>query len=424
MSAPRAALVAVGDELLNGDQVNGNAVVVGRALADFGVPVRAQFAVGDDTAQIAAAVLAAAADADVVVISGGLGPTQDDLTREGLARAAGVPLERDARLETELRARLSALGRRDIPEINMQQADLPRGARPLPNRVGTAPGIRLRLGERVIYALPGVPRELTGMLHDAVLPDLVGLFPHRLAVARATIRTVGLWESAVAEAMAPEVRRTGGTPIIGFLSSGGETRVEITASGVDLPTAQELLAPTVAFARRVLADAVYDAPSLPEEIVRLLTDTGATVACAESLTAGLLAARIADVPGASAVLRGGIVAYATALKADLLGVPRQQLAADGPVAASTAAAMAVGVAGRCAANYGIALTGVAGPAPQDGHPAGTVFVAVHGPAGTETARLQLPGDRPQIRSYAVTAALAMLRGAVRAASHRAAAGKA
>jgi nicotinamide-nucleotide amidase len=415
VSPLRAALVAVGDELLAGEKVNGNGALLGEQLAATGIPVRAQLVVGDDIDDIAAAVRYAAALAPVVIVCGGLGPTQDDLTREGLALAVGVPLERDPALEQALRERFAALGRTDVPAMNWRQADLPRGATPMANPAGSAPGLLLPFGDRVIYALPGVPRELTALWHAAVAPDLRRRYPSRPVVLRSTLRTVGLWESAVAAALEPEVRRTAGSPQVAFLASGGETRVVVTATGADLAAAQALAAPTLAFARQALGEAVYDGPSLQAEVIALLIAAGATVACAESLTAGMVAARLADVAGASAALRGGVVAYATDLKARLLQVPAAVLAAHGPVSEPTARAMAIGVAASCSATYGLALTGVAGPQHQDGHPPGTVHLAVAGPAGVLTRALTVPGDRAAVRGLATTAALALLRTALRRA---------
>jgi nicotinamide-nucleotide amidase len=406
------ALVAVGDELLLGDQLNGNGVTLGRALAGEGFSVVGHFVVGDDIGHISRAVRDAAARADVVIVCGGLGPTQDDLTREGLAEAAGVSLERDESLEAALRERFAARAGAagvTVPAMNMRQANLPAGALPLANEVGTAPGVLILVNTRPVYALPGVPRELDAMVTAVVLPDLRARFPERPVVVQQTIRTVGLWESAVAEALAPEVDRTAGNPRIAFLASGGETRVVVTATGADTAAATALVDTTIGVARTALGSAVYDAASLEAEVVRLLGAAGATVACAESLTAGLLCGRLANVPGASDVLRGGMVAYATSLKSKFFGINRLRLFDQGAVSPETASAMARGVAEECGSTYGVALTGVAGPSPQEGNPPGTVYGAVHGPSGVASQLFTLPGDRAQVRALAVTSALAMLR---------------
>lgn len=374
---PAAGVLAVGAELLRGEVVDGNAAVIGQALDRAGIPVLAHAASPDDEAAIAAALRYLWGQAEVVVVSGGLGPTQDDVTREGLARAAGVSLVRSAE-----------------PGLEARQQDLPAGARPLANPRGTAPGLRLAVGDRLVYALPGVPHELAAMLTEAVVPDLAATFPGLPAVSRRTLRTVGIRESEVATRLAPLADRCQ----VAYLAERGEVRVVLTgAADAD-----------VAAAREALAEWVYDGPSLEAAVVAALAATGRTVACAESLTAGLLAGRLAAVPGASAVLRGGVVAYATDLKASLLDVPADVLAAEGAVSEACARAMAVGAARRCGADLGVALTGVAGPDPADGHAPGTVWLALHGPDGTIARRLALPGDRERVRTYAVTAALATL----------------
>ncbi len=230
----RAELLAVGDELLYGDIVNGNAAALGRQLADVGVTVTHSAVVGDDIETIAEAVRTALGRADAVLLTGGLGPTQDDLTREALALAAGVELRRDDFLESQLRRRFRDL-RRNVPDMNYRQADLPAGAEPLPNERGTAPGIRLELLGGVAYALPGVPHEMQAMFTGSVLPDLLRRAGEPAVVVHRVLHTSGMWESAVAEAMAPEVERlaAGGlrNPTIAFLASGGQTRVRILGAG-------------------------------------------------------------------------------------------------------------------------------------------------------------------------------------------------
>jgi nicotinamide-nucleotide amidase len=374
---PVAGVLAVGDELLRGEVIDGNAAVIGAALDAAGVPVIAHAGTRDREAEIAAALEVLLRQVDVVVVSGGLGPTQDDRTREGLARAAGVPL-------------VSGPG----SGLEARQGDHPLRARTLDNPRGTAPGLALVVGDRIVYALPGVPHELAAMLTEQVLPDLAARFPGRPPVARTTVRTVGVRESRVGELMAPFLERCQ----VAFLAEAGEVRVVLT--GAD--------SPTLAAVRGALAPWSYDGASLEAAVVTALSAAGQTVACAESLTAGLLAGRIAAVPGASAVLRGGIVAYATDVKASLLGVPADVLAEHGAVSEACARAMAAGAAARLGADHAMALTGVAGPTEQEGHPPGTVCLGLHGPEGTTASTLQLPGDRARVRTYAVTAALAGL----------------
>ncbi|SNQ49078.1 CinA-like protein [Frankia canadensis] len=411
----RAELLAVGDELLYGDIVNGNAAWLGRQLADVGVDVATSTVVGDEIETIATAIRAALARADAVVLTGGLGPTQDDLTREGIAAAAGVGLRRNDFLEAELRRRFQAMGRDGsaLPAMNFRQAELPDGAQPLPNTAGSAPGVRMEIGAGVVYAMPGVPFEMTAMFTASVLPDLLRRAGQPAVVVHRVLRTAGMWESVVAEALAAEVDRLApiGNPRIAFLASGGQTRVRITARARDRAEAEALIAPVETAARAALGAGVYggDEDSLESVVLGLLGARGATLAVAESLTGGLLAAALTDVPGASAVLRGGVVSYATEVKASALGVDADLLATEGAVSARTAAAMAAGVRERLGADYGLSTTGVAGPTEQEGKPVGTVHLGLAGPDGTITRSVLLPGDRPRVRTNAAVAALDLLR---------------
>ncbi|OAA24764.1 competence/damage-inducible protein cinA [Frankia sp. EI5c] len=415
----RAELLAVGDELLYGDIVNGNAAWLGGQLADVGVQVSTSTVVGDVIADIATAISVALGRADAVVITGGLGPTQDDLTREGIAQAAGVGLRRDEAQEALLRRRFTEMGRargaggRGVPEMNFRQADLPVGAQPLPNVPGTAPGVQMEIGSGVVYAMPGVPFEMQDMFTRSVLPDILRRAGEPAVVVHRVLRTAGIWESMVAEALAEEVSRLEplGNPRIAFLASGGQTRVRITARAGDRAAADELIAPVEAAARAALGPALYgvDDESLEQVVLDLLRSRGATLAVAESMTGGLLAGRISDVPGSSAVLRGGVVAYATDVKNSALGVEAALLESHGAVSPETAAAMAVGVRERLGATYGLATTGVAGPSEQEGKPVGTLHVGLAGPDGSATRSLRLPGDQRRVREFAVVQALDVLR---------------
>jgi nicotinamide-nucleotide amidase len=411
----RAELLAVGDELLYGDILNGNAAQLGRQLADVGITVTHSGVVGDDIETIAEALRAALARADAVLLTGGLGPTQDDLTREGLARAAGVDLVRDDFLEGQLRRRFHDL-RRTVPDMNYRQADLPKGADPLPNERGTAPGIRLELLGGIAYAMPGPPHEMQPMFAASVLPDLLRRAGEPAVVVHRVLHTSGMWESAVAEAMAPEVDRLVAetpagrdrNPTIAFLASGGQTRVRISARAADRAEAYRLIAPIERFAREALGDGIYgvDDETLEGVVHRMLLERGETVAVAESLTGGLLAGRLSETPGASETFRGGIVAYVPELKDALLGA---NAVARGAVTAETAERMASGARDRLGATWGLATTGVAGPTESEGQAVGTLYLGLAGPAGTQTRHVQLPGDRPLVRMLSVVQALDLLR---------------
>ncbi|MEP6462320.1 MAG: competence/damage-inducible protein A [Frankiaceae bacterium] len=412
----RVELVAVGTELLLGDIVNTNAAWLGQQLAAAGLDVHGSTVVGDNQARIGTAVHAALDRAEAVIITGGLGPTQDDLTREALAAYAGVELVRDPELERGLRERYDALRRR-VPEANFRQADLPVGATPLPNARGTAPGLRLAglapSGAGVAYALPGVPHEMTAMFTDCVLPDLRQRAGEPAAIVSRTLRTAGMWESAVAEALAGLVESldASGAATIAFLASRGQVKVRITAKAASRGEAEELIAPVEAEARRLLGHSVYgaDGDTLPGVVHRLLRAQGATVAVAESLTGGGLGAMLSETPGASTTYRGAIVAYATELKSSLLDVPAELLSERGPVDAEVAIAMAQGARTRLGATFGVALTGVAGPDGADRVAPGTVFVGLSGPASRRSHELRLPGQREQVRLLAAVSALDALR---------------
>ena len=395
-----AAVVAVGDELLLGDTINTNAAWLGGQLAAAGVQVVASAMVGDDLPRLALVLRRALADADVVIVTGGLGPTSDDITREALAEAAGVAIDRVPALEDELRARFAAYGY-DMPVEVLRQADVPRGATVLANPLGTAPGLRLAVGDRLMYALPGPPHELQAT--GAAVLDELRARSGTVVVTR-TVHTAGLGESAVAAVVEQTVTVPAGVALA-YLAGGGTVRVRFT--GVD----DAALAPLADAVAQALGPAVWgrDGQRLDEVVHALLAARSATVAVAESLTGGLIGAALSSMPGSSATFRGSAVVYATDLKETLVGVPGPLLDAAGAVSAQTAGALANGARERLGATYGVAATGVAGPDEQEGHPVGTVHVAVAGPDGGALRSLRLPGDRDRVRALAVTAALDLLR---------------
>ena len=406
----RVAVVAVGDELLLGDVINGNLGWLGRALADAGVPVIRGFEVGDAVDEIVAVLRTALAVADAVVVTGGLGPTSDDRTRDALAQVAGVGLHRDAELERGVATWYARRGQKAPPNVWVQ-ADVPDGARSIANPVGTAPGIALEIDGRAVYAVPGVPAELHGMVTATIGPELRARAGSPPPLVTRQLRVAILGESLVAQRLVPleadlaELARLGGHGggvQLSYLASPGEVRVRFTGVEVDAldrlrDRAEELLGDVVSG---------RDSETLPATVLRLLTASGTTLAVAESLTGGALASALVDIPGSSEAFRGGVVAYATELKAELLGVDPGLLAAGGPVQSEVAVAMAGGVRDRLAATYGLATTGVAGPDAVDHVPPGTAYVAVTGPCGLERAvKLELPGGRDRVRRLVVIHAL-------------------
>jgi nicotinamide-nucleotide amidase len=412
MSGPAVAeLVAVGSELLLGDVVDTNSAEIARRLAEHGVEVRRTTAVGDDVDRIAAVLEEAVSRAGAVVVTGGLGPTQDDLTRLALAQVAGVGLVRDEAVVADLSGHFAARGW-DMPDTNLQQADLPEGGWWLP-RVGTAPGIGLEVGEAVVWCLPGVPREMRRMLADSVLPDLAARVGAGVTVTR-TVRTAGLGEGHIAADLADVVARceAAGSPVVAFLASGGETRVKVTARATSREAALAEVEPVVGevVARLGVGVVGLDDEGVAHAVGRLLAGAGLVLAVAESVTGGAVGARLVEVPGASGWFAGGLVTYQTPTKASLAGVDAQVLAHHGPVSEPVAEALAAGAAARLGADVGLAVVGVAGPEPQGGQPVGTVVVAVVGPDGVARARtLALPGDdRVELQRSAAQAALTAL----------------
>jgi len=408
----RVELVTVGDELLLGDTINGNAAWLGQRLAENGIEVIRSVVVSDRQDEIIQAVREGLGRADAVITTGGLGPTSDDLTRDALAVAAGVKLRRDPALEARLRERTAAAGRELLP-MALRMAEVPEGARLLPNPAGTAPGLRLELPGGPVYALPGIPSEMRALTDAEVLPLLLSGAEPGVPVRRRTLRTVGVWESVLATRLAP-VEALAGVGVA-YLPEAGEVKIRITATG---PDAEVVLAGAEEMARELLGSDVYGAgdDALDRVVHRILAERGATVATAESLTGGLLGGELTAMPGSSVTYAGGVVAYDTRLKTSLLGVSAGLLASGGAVQPRVAAEMAAGVRDRLGATYGLAVTGVAGPEPQDGKPVGTVYIAVSGPTGTpKVVSPRLPasgsGDRLRtlIRRMTVVHALDLLR---------------
>lgn len=412
----RAEVVAVGTELLLGQVVDTNSAYIGEQLALAGIDSHFQTKVGDNLARIVQALRIALDRSDAVVVCGGLGPTQDDITRDAIALVMGVPLVRQEELVAEIRAIFAGRGR-PMAENNLRQADVPEGATVIPQTRGTAPGLICPVGSQVIYAVPGVPHEMREMMSRAVLPDL-----HRRAGTHAVIlsrvlRTWGMAESTLAEVVAPRfaaLEERGSNPTIAFLASGIEgIKVRVTAKAATEAEARRLLEAEEAELRSVLADAVFgvDEETMEHALGRLLRQRGLWLALAESVTGGLMASRIVAVPGASNWFRGSVVAYDPAVKRDVLGVP------EGPVVSPEAArAMAEGARRVLHADVGLGVTGVAGPDPSEGQPPGTVFYSQVGPGElVQTSRLQVPGDRDRVREFGALSVLGSLFRSLRAA---------
>lgn len=410
-----AEVVAVGSELLLGESVDTNSAWISARLAELGVDVYRHATVGDNLERVVAELRGAAARADAVIVTGGLGPTQDDLTRVAVAHLAGLPLQRRPELVAYLEDYFSR-GRRAMPASNLVQADLPAGARVL-RPVGTAAGFAVGVDGAVVYCLPGVPAEMTAMMERDVLPDLTRRGGLATTVSR-VVRTAGMSESGVAELCAGVVDRLqpAGNPTLAFLASRGETRVRITGKAASRDAALALVDPVVEEVVDLLGAGVVgvDDEGVEHAIARQLRRFGWTLALGESVTGGGVGARLVTVPGASSWFRGAVVAYTTDAKTLVAAVPADELARHGPVSEAVAAALARGVRGRLEADVGLAVVGVAGPDTQGGKAVGTLCLGVALPGAPPTARTAvLPSrNRVQIQEWAASVALDHLRRAL------------
>ncbi len=398
----RVAVVAVGDELLLGEVVNGNLAWTGQTLASAGLEVVRGYEVGDDVGAMLDVLRSALAAADAVIVTGGLGPTSDDRTRAALAALAGVPLRVDPDLLAGLDRWYRERGRPKPSTVDVQ-AERPEGARVIVNPTGTAPGLEVEVGGRRVYAVPGVPAEMRPMVSGDVVPALRRLAGMPPALVTVQLRVAVVGESLVAQRLQPIEADLPEGVRMAYLASPGEVRVRFT--GTDTQALEEV----GDRARSRLGAAVTGEgdETLAASVLRALGERSGTVAVAESLTGGQVLSALVDVPGASSGLVGGVVAYDTGLKTALLGVPAALLARVGAVHSDVAVAMAAGVRARTGADWGVATTGVAGPDPQDGHEPGTAFVAVD--PGPSVRALRLRGDRAVVRHLTAVNALDLLR---------------
>jgi nicotinamide-nucleotide amidase len=406
----RCEILAIGTELLLGQVVDTNSAWMGEQLALAGIDSHLQVKVGDNQARIVAAIRQALARSEALICCGGLGPTQDDITREAIAEVLDVPLEIDEDIAARIEEMFTRRGR-SMAQNNRRQAEVPRGATVIPQVRGTAPGLVCRLGDRSIYAVPGVPAEMREMVERAVIPDLVRRAGVTATIRSRTLRTWGLAESTLAEQLAGRMAALDAEPApgvtIAFLASGMEgIKVRLTAKAATPQVADDLLGVEEVAIRKLLGPTVFgvDDEGMEAAVGNLLKRSGLTLGVAESLTGGLVGSRLSSVPGASEWFQGSIVAYASAVKRTLLGI------GDGPVVSETAARdMAAGAAATLGADVGLALTGVAGPTEQDGQPVGTVWVGLALDGVTDARELRLAGDRDQIRQIATISALDLLR---------------
>jgi nicotinamide-nucleotide amidase len=406
----RCNVVAVGTELLLGQIIDTNSSYIGEQLAAVGIASHLQLKVGDNLDRVVEAFTIALKDADAIIVCGGLGPTHDDLTRDAIARVMGVELLQNDSVAAVIEEMFARRGRQ-MSANNLRQAMVPVGARIIEQTRGTAPGLMCPVGDKMIYAVPGVPHEMHDMLARAVLPDLLARSGEKAVIASRVLRTWGESESALNERLDPIIEELEevGNPTLAFLASGWEgIKVRLTAKADSQWEADELLSQWEARVRELVGDLVFglDGETMESVVLGLLEERGWTLGVAESVTGGLVGGRITNVPGSSSVFRGGVISYASEVKFDLLGVDR------GPVVSEEAAVqMALGAQRVIGSDVAIALTGVAGPDEQDGRPAGTLCIGVVLPDGTTySVTNTLPGLRDQMRMFSVITALSFLRG--------------
>ncbi len=416
----RAAILAIGSELLGTTRLDTNSLRLTAVLERYGVELVGKSVIGDDEEAIAAELERRIAGVELVLVTGGLGPTADDVTRAATATALGRGVTIDEEVVEAIRQRFASLGRR-MAEVNRRQAEVIAGAEVLTNTHGTAPGMRLEEAGATIFLFPGVPHELDHMIATHLEPWLdaqTAAGGPQQRVERSLLKLACVSESDVEQRLAPAYARFGREPIA-VLASPGEIQIHLAAWGAPAERRARLAAMREHI-RELAGEAVFveDRDETLEAVVAaLLERAGATLTTAESCTGGLLAERLTRVPGSSGFFLGGVVAYSNELKTRLLGISEELIASAGAVSEPVAQAMAQGARTRYGTDFGIGITGVAGPGGGTAEkPVGTVHIAVAGPGGDEVehVRRRFPGDRQRVRRQSSQLALEMLRRILRA----------
>jgi nicotinamide-nucleotide amidase len=401
-------VVAVGTELLLGQIVDTNSSWIGEHLALTGIDSHHQTKVGDNFARIEAVLRLALERSDAVIVCGGLGPTQDDITRDVIAAVMGRDLVTRPDLVERIQSVFGSRGRY-MPDNNLRQAQVPEGAESIPVMPGTAPGLVCEVGPKVIYAVPGVPWEMQEMVGGFVLQDLKERAGITSTIRSRVLRTWGQSESGLAEILHDEIERLDTAPgvTLAFLASGIEgLKVRLTAKAESEAAADALLDEEEAIVRSLIDEIIFgvDEETMESAVLDLCREQGLTLGIAESLTGGMIGSRLTNVPGASTVFKGSLVTYGSDVKRALLGVP------DGPVVSEAAVgAMAEGACRVLGSDCSIAVTGVAGPDPQDGEEPGTVWMATSVDGVVETSRVKYPFDRERTRQFTTITVLSLLR---------------
>lgn len=417
-----AAIISQGDEIVLGQTLDTNSRWLSERLTGLGVAVVEHVSIPDDRASIASTFRRLASRVDLILCSGGLGPTDDDLTRFALSDAIDEPLIEDVPSVAQIEAYFAGRGR-PMPAINRVQALRPSSGACLENRHGTAPGIRARLIHADVFCLPGPPRELVPMFEAAVIPALA--LDHSRTILTRALHTIGLGESDIATLLSTtpdgNLMSRDRSPLVGTTASGGIVSVRIRAEGASTRAAGiEQLNSTERHVRNALGSSVFaaDGPpheALPAAVLTAMKHRGLTLAVCESCTGGMLGSQVADVPGCSDVYMGGLITYANDAKAALAGVPLELIRTHGAVSAPVASAMARGASQRLGTSAALAITGIAGPSGgTSDKPVGTVWISLalrrhpEGPVAIDTRRFLLNGDRRHIREFSTRLALGML----------------
>ncbi len=406
----KAEIISIGTEITTGQNLDTNSQWLSRQLAAIGIPVGFHTTVADVLQDNVDVIRTATRRAGLVIITGGLGPTLDDLTRDAMAQAAGAELVFDQK-QFDTIAAMFTRRNRPMPERNRQQAYFPAGSEPIANANGTAPGIWMPINKCIVVALPGVPREMKAMYVEIVLPKLHVLGLGSGVIIERRINTFGFGESQVEELL-KDVTARGQNPEVGITASEAVISLRVVAHAENEAEARSRIAPVEEIIRQRLGKLVFsvDAEELHEVVARLLSHRQLTVATAESITAGQVAEKLARVPGISEWFKGGVVAYINDVKQRVLNVPRELIHDQGAVSAAVAMAMAIGVRNLLGSDVAVSTTGLAGPGDGgEGKPIGLAFVGLAWDGGSEAHQVQWFGSRAEIQNRTTKSALNLLR---------------
>jgi competence/damage-inducible protein CinA-like protein len=406
----KAEIISIGTEITSGQNLDTNCQWLSRRLAEIGIAVAFHTTVADDLHDNLAAFRIAIGRAGLVIATGGLGPTLDDLTREALAQVASVALEFHEDSWRHIQ-QLFTRRNRALPERNRVQAMFPVGAEVIPNPLGTAPGILMKIGTSTVVAMPGVPSEMFAMFDNEIKPRLIAMGFGGEVIVQRKINTFGAGESAIEEKVSDLTRR-GHVPEVGITASDATISLRIFARAPTISEAEAVCAPIEKIIRERLGNLVFgvEEEELQNAVERLLTEKRQTIAVAESMTAGLVCNRLAQIPGASGWLRGGVVCYDSRVKIEVLGVPESMIQEHGAVSAPVAERLAVAVRPVLRSDVGLSVVGFAGPdAGGPNQPIGTTFVGLAWAGGSKTIHFNWNGTRTEIQSRAAKMALNAVR---------------